>query len=224
MRLAHIEGEWIAHPTFQEGDASTFEIVVAGRQLDDGDVAIMMVEAGGTEGSWEMYEAGAPKVTEEVIAEGLEASKQWISAAIKLQLELKAAFILAHGPIEEISYTPAIDYTPDVLAAVSDHARATVTEAMTIADKHDRNARLDEIQADLLIGLVGTDEIPGKLAGEGTAVKRAFRSLQKEVTRARIVNDGVRIDGRGVRPISGRFRPRRGCCPQSHGDRPLPAR
>ena len=100
VRLAHHNGEWIAHPTFQEGDDSTFEIVVAGRQLDDGDVAIMMVEAGGTEGSWELYEAGAPKVTEEVIAEGLEASKQWISAAIDLQLALKADFILARGPIE----------------------------------------------------------------------------------------------------------------------------
>src|SRR5436853_4777243 len=37
VRLAHLEGEWVAHPTFQEGDRSTFEIVVAGRQRDDGD-------------------------------------------------------------------------------------------------------------------------------------------------------------------------------------------
>jgi polyribonucleotide nucleotidyltransferase len=217
VRLAHVDGEWIAHPTFQEGDASTFEIVVAGRRLDDGDVAIMMVEAGGTEGSWELYEAGAPKVTEEVIAQGLEESKQWISAAIDLQLSLKADFILAHGPIEPIEYTPAVDYTADVYTAVHEHAHDMVAEAMTIADKHDRNARIDVIQAELLIGLVGTDEIPGKLAGEGTAVKRAFRSLQKEVTRRRIVNEGVRIDGRGpadLRPLSAET----GTLPTSHGD------
>src|SRR5260221_1310186 len=48
VRVAHHEGEWVAHPTYQEGDQSTFEMVVAGRRLDDGDVAIMMVEAGGT--------------------------------------------------------------------------------------------------------------------------------------------------------------------------------
>src|SRR5215471_7434848 len=89
VRLAHHEGEWIAHPTFQEGDRSTFEIVVAGRLLDDGDVAIMMVEAGGTEMAWDLYEDGAPKVTEEVIAEGLEYSKQWIAASIKMQSELR---------------------------------------------------------------------------------------------------------------------------------------
>src|SRR5919108_333151 len=50
----------------------------AGRALENGDVAIMMVEAGGTEDAWRYYEAGAPKVTEEVVAQGLEAAKQYI--------------------------------------------------------------------------------------------------------------------------------------------------
>src|SRR5437870_4825596 len=50
------EGTWVPHPTYQEGDLSTFELVVAGRALDDGDVAIMMVEAGGTEDAWSYYE------------------------------------------------------------------------------------------------------------------------------------------------------------------------
>src|SRR3954462_9307019 len=102
VRLSHHDGEWIAHPTFQEGDESTFEIVVAGRRLDDGDVAIMMVEAGGTERSWELYEAGAPKVTEETIAEGLEESKRWIKASIDLQTQLREAFEKARGPIEPV--------------------------------------------------------------------------------------------------------------------------
>src|SRR5213593_3963682 len=58
------DGTWVPHPTYQEGDESTFELVVAGRALEDGDVAIMMVEAGGTEDAWQYYEQGAPKVTE----------------------------------------------------------------------------------------------------------------------------------------------------------------
>src|SRR5438034_4098378 len=86
VRLAHVDGEWIAHPTFQEGDRSPFEIVVAGRVLDDGDVAIMMVEAGGTDAAWELYQGGAPKVTEETIAQGLDESKRWIKASVDLQL------------------------------------------------------------------------------------------------------------------------------------------
>src|SRR5437762_12031033 len=81
------EGKWIPHPTYQDGDESTFELVVAGRAVDD-DIAIMMVEAGGTEDAWRLYEEGAPKVTEEVIAQGLEESKTWIRESIQLQREL----------------------------------------------------------------------------------------------------------------------------------------
>ncbi|NCZ87565.1 MAG: polyribonucleotide nucleotidyltransferase, partial [Actinobacteria bacterium] len=63
VRMAYSQdGEWVAHPTYEEGNTGTFEIVVAGRELDNGDVAIMMVEAGGTEKSFVYYGDGAPKV------------------------------------------------------------------------------------------------------------------------------------------------------------------
>src|SRR3989441_4486543 len=110
VRLAHNKGQWIAHPTYQEGDESTFELVVAGRRTESGDVAIMMVEAGGTEATWELYQQGAPKVTEETIAEGLEVAKEWIGVSIDLQLELREKVIAAKGPIQTIEYTPNVDY------------------------------------------------------------------------------------------------------------------
>ncbi len=201
VRLAHHNGEWIAHPTFQEGDDSTFEIVVAGRQLDDGDVAIMMVEAGGTERTWELYEEGAPKMTEELIAQGLEASKQWISASIELQKKLRDEFIKARGPITPIEYMPNVDYTPAVYAAVKANAEAETDAAMKIADKTDRNNKLDEILVSIQVALIGTPEKPGVHAEQAGEVKKAFRSLQKEVVRRRIVNEGVRIDGRGPADI-----------------------
>src|SRR5256885_1391451 len=48
------EGAWLPHPTYQEGDEGTFELVVAGRAVPEtGDIAIMMVEAGGTEKAWD---------------------------------------------------------------------------------------------------------------------------------------------------------------------------
>jgi polyribonucleotide nucleotidyltransferase len=201
VRLAHHNGAWIAHPTFQEGDDSTFEIVVAGRQLDDGDVAIMMVEAGGTERTWELYEEGAPKMTEELIAGGLEESKQWISASIELQKKLREEFIAARGPITPIEYMPNIDYTPAVYASVKTHAEADTDAAMKIADKTDRNHKLDEILVGIQVALIGTPEKPGVHAEQAGEVKKAFRSLQKEVVRRRIVNEGVRIDGRGPADI-----------------------
>ena len=59
VRIAYSQdGDWIPHPTYDEGNEGTFELVVAGRELDNGDVAVMMVEAGGTEKSFEYYADG----------------------------------------------------------------------------------------------------------------------------------------------------------------------
>ena len=107
------DGQWIPHPTFEEGDESTFELVVAGRALtddDDAEIAIMMVEAGGSERSFQYYEEGAPQVTEEVLADGLEAAKTWIRESIVLQRQLVEAYVAARGPIEPIEYSTFTDY------------------------------------------------------------------------------------------------------------------
>ncbi len=84
VRLAYSQdGTWIPHPTYDEGKEGTFEIVVAGRELDNGDVAIMMVEAGGTEKSFDYLRRQAhQKCQSIVITEGLEASKVWIKESI----------------------------------------------------------------------------------------------------------------------------------------------
>jgi len=217
VRLAHHDGQWLAHPTYQEGDESTFELVVAGRRTDTGDVAIMMVEAGGTEATWELYEQGAPKITEELIVEGLEESKRWIGASIDLQLELRALVEKANGPIEPIAYDVHSDYDTDVFETVAGAARNDTSAAMSIADKTDRNERLAEIESALRAEFVGTEDAPGVFADRAGQVKKAFRSLQKQVVRSRIVNEGVRIDGRGLtdlRPLSAEV----GLIPTAHGD------
>jgi polyribonucleotide nucleotidyltransferase len=199
------EGKWIPHPTYQDGDESTFELVVAGRAVDD-DIAIMMVEAGGTEVAWRLYEEGAPKVTEEVIAQGLEESKTWIRESIELQRELveKAG---VHAPIP---YEPQLDYGDDVFQAVSDAAADRLAKAQTIADKTERNQTTDEITADVLA------ELGEQYPERGKELKAAVRSLTKQLVRKRIVEEGVRIDGRGptdLRPLSAEV----GLIPTAHG-------
>ena len=203
VRLAHHDGVWIPHPTYQEGDASTFELVVAGRRLPDGDVAVMMVEAGGTEATCELYDAGAPLVTEEVIGEGLEEAKKWINDSITAQLELVDGWVAARGPIEPMPYEIQTDYDEETLEAVRQAASGSLTEALSIADKHDRNDRIAAITVETVAALAGTADEPGKF--ETGPVKHALRSLQKEIVRSRIVNDGFRIDGRSptdIRPLS----------------------
>jgi len=203
------EGTWIPHASYQEGDASCFELVVAGRALSedaDADVAIMMVEAGGTESSWKYYEEGAPKVTEEVLAGGLEAAKTWIRESIQLQRELVARV----GKKPTISYELFSDYGEDVYGRVDSLGRDALAKANTISQKAERNAALDE----------ATESIKTQLAPEfpdrEREIKAAVRSLTKKLVRRRIVEEGIRIDGRGtadIRPLSAEV----GLLPTAHG-------
>ena len=151
VRIAYsAEGTWIPHPTYQAGDESTFELVVAGRALSEGpdaEIAIMMVEAGGTEKSWNLYEAGAPKVTEEVLAEGLEAAKTWIRESIELQRALVAAAVERDGPIVPIEFSTFADYQDDVWQRVEQVGAEPLGKANLLTGKAERNAAIDEATA-----------------------------------------------------------------------------
>jgi polyribonucleotide nucleotidyltransferase len=207
VRMAYTtDGTWSPHPTYQEGDESTFELVVAGRALDDGDVAIMMVEAGGTEDAWRFYEEGAPKVTEEVIAEGLEKAKASILESIELQRRLVAEF----GAKPTMPYEEQIDYTTDVWERVAEVGTEPVTKASSIVAKAERNAATDEATAAILL------ELGPEMEGREKQVKAAVKALQKKIVRKRIVEEGARIDGRGptdIRPLSAEV----GLIPTAHG-------
>src|SRR3954454_13482101 len=177
------DGEWIPHPTYAEGEASTFELVVAGRQLDNGDVAVMMVEAGGTEKSFGYYADGAKVVDEAVLASGLEACKVWIKESIGLQRQLVASVIATNGPIEQLQFSAVIDYTDDVFAAVERVATDDLAKAVTIAGKHERNEATDAVKANALAALAGTSDAPGEFAGKEKEIKEAVRSLTKKLVR-----------------------------------------
>jgi len=209
VRLAFTaDGRWIPHPTYEEGEESQFEIVVAGRALDGGDVAISMVEAGGTEAQWPAMQDGAPKVDEAELARGLQASKQYILQSIAAQNDLIARV----GRAETMPYSVSVDYTDDIRAAM-EGKRAEIAQTQTIVDKSARleaEASLrDRLVAELLPQFVSVD-------GAERQLKAAFRSVTKAVVRSRIVNEGVRIDGRGpadIRPLSAEV----GLLPSVHG-------
>ena len=200
VRIAYnAEGQWTPHPTYQEGDSSSFELVVAGREVTEGpntgDIGIIMVEAGGTESSWENYQEGAPKVTEEVIAEGLELAKNWIRESIALQRELVASV----GAPEPMQYISVSDYTPEVAARVEELALEELRSANAISSKADRHAANDAIATKVQAALA--EEFPGA----AQQISHVLRKLTKRVIRERIVNEGVRIDGRDlttIRPLT----------------------
>ena len=96
-------------------------MVVAGRVTDEGEVAIMMVEAEATDTSWNLIKnSGALAPTEEVVADGLEAAKKFIKILCEAQSEVAAK---AAKQTREFPLFP--DYQDDVLDAVERPPRPT---------------------------------------------------------------------------------------------------
>jgi polyribonucleotide nucleotidyltransferase len=193
-RVALVNGQWVGFPTHAELEDAVFDMVVAGRVLPDGDVAIMMVEAEATEKTIELVAGGATAPTEEVVAQGLEAAKPFIKALCDAQSALaeKAAKPVADFP-------RFLDYQDDVYAAVESAALDRLTEAQSIAGKQERNDATDALKDEVVASLAE------QFAGREKEVSAAFRAVTKKVVRQRILRDKVRIDGRGltdIRPLS----------------------
>jgi len=205
VRVALIDGQWVAFPTHAELERATFDMVVAGRVLDDGDVAIMMVEAEATTATVSLVAAGSTAPTEEVVAEGLEAAKPFIRALCAAQSDLAAR---AAKPVAE--FPVFLDYQDDVLEAVSAAVRDELAQALTIAAKQEREAELDRIKT------LAVEKVGSQFEGREKEIGGAFRALTKKLVRERVVRDKVRIDGRGVTDIR-RLSAEVGVIPRVHG-------
>lgn len=189
VRVALIDGQWVAFPNHSQVENAVFDMVVAGR-IADGDVAVMMVEAEATAKTIELIKGGASAPTEAVVAEGLEAAKPFIKILCEAQMELAkvAAKPTAEFPI-------FLDYQDDVFAAVEAAAKSDLAQALTIAGKQERENKLDEINKSVV------DSVSLQFEGREKEVPAALRSLTKKLVRQRVLRDKIRIDGRGLRDI-----------------------
>ncbi|NIK60394.1 polyribonucleotide nucleotidyltransferase [Kribbella shirazensis] len=205
VRVALIEGQWVAFPTHTELEDAVFDMVVAGRVTDAGDVAIMMVEAESTPGTFEAVASGTQAPTEEIVAEGLEAAKGFIKTLVEAQADLAAR---AAKPTAEFPVFP--DYAEDAYAAVEAAATEELSQALTIAGKHEREDATDAVKA------ATVDKLAADFEGREKELSAAFRSLTKKLVRQRVLKEKVRIDGRGltdIRPLKAQI----GVLPRVHG-------
>ncbi|GCD96361.1 polyribonucleotide nucleotidyltransferase [Embleya hyalina] len=190
VRVALIDGTWVGFPTHTELERAVFDMVVAGRVLDDGDVAIMMVEAEATTGTIELVKGGAEAPTEEVVADGLEAAKKFVKAlcAAQVQVAEKAAKETGEFPVY-------LDYQDDVFEALAAAVTDELSAALTIAGKQARESELDRVKD------LAAEKLLPAFEGREKEIGGAFRSLTKKLVRQRVLRDKVRIDGRGLTDI-----------------------
>lgn len=203
VRVALIDGQWVAFPKHSQLEEAVFNMVVAGRVVTaaDGteDVAIMMVEAEATDNSWNLIEGGAQKPTEEVVAQGLEASKPFIKQLVAAQEQV------AKTAAKETQQYPLFPpYSDEAFAAVRELAAERLAEVYRIADKLERQAADDQLKEQVKQQINERIERGELEAVIATQVSGAYKAVTKEVVRGRILTEGIRIDGRGpadIRPL-----------------------
>jgi polyribonucleotide nucleotidyltransferase len=176
VRVGLIDGKLVANPTFGEQELSELDLRMAGTRD-----AILMVEC------------GAKEVSEELMVAALEFGHRAIQPLIDIQEQMAREI---GKPKRE--YTPAV-VNEDLQAAVLQRAAGPLNAILDQPyEKAPRNQAMDELKAGLVAELSGEDE---SLAEQ---VSEAFEEALKKVVRSRILEQGLRPDGRSlteIRPI-----------------------
>jgi len=173
VRIGRINGQFIVNPTFAEIDASDLDLRLAGTRD-----AILMVEC------------GAGEVSEQVMVSALDLGHKAIQPLIDLQLQMaeelgKPKREYTHFGVEEATMSAVYGRVADRLNEILDQPY----------DKSERNAAVDHLMAVVIAEQAGEDE---SLADD---VKSAFEDAYKQVVRQRILERGLRPDGRGKTDI-----------------------
>ena len=208
VRLGLIDGEWVINPTFQDLEEATFDIVVAGRRNDSGQVDILMIEGEAPDNTWALLQGSGTTPTEQVVAVGLEAAKRAIDELIDMQLEF-----IARADVKPRPFEPKPLYGPDTWAAAETFKERL--ETAIVPDRSEREAGMSEIKDLLKAHLLETWGAESYAARQ-SEISPAWKDLQKKVMRARVIEHGVRLDGRGpkdIRPLSAEV----GLIPRAHG-------
>ncbi len=176
LRIGRLDGKFVVNPTYQEMEASTLDLRMAGTRD-----AILMVEC------------GAQEISEADMVAALDFGHKALQPLIDLQMEMAARI----GKPKRVYQPFAID--PDLLAKVKEK----VTEPLKALlqqpyVKAERNAAVDALRDSVAAELAGEDETLAP------AAEMAFEDVYRDVVRLNILDHGIRPDGRGktdIRPI-----------------------
>ena len=190
VRIGRIQGNWVVNPTF--------------RQLEYADVDIVV---GGTDKAIVMVEGGAIQVPESEILEGLVEAHKAIRELIEIQEVLIAPRRKPEMPWEPRAV--AAELRQRIEHLVGDR----VDGAVRIPDKRERTQALSAVIDDVAARLATEDP---ESAPAGKEIEDVVRSLEKKSVRARILNQGVRADGRTVDEVR-TIACEAGMLPRAHG-------
>ncbi|MCD6344136.1 MAG: polyribonucleotide nucleotidyltransferase [Anaerolineae bacterium] len=191
VRIAYIDEQLVVNPTISQMENSALDLRVAGSEE-----AIIMVEA------------GANELSEAIMVDALQLAHQSIQDLIRVQNEMRAEL---GKPKREYP----IFALPETLQARVHELMADRVEQVvaTITLRGERRAALSALENELREHLVAEAEAAGWTARQ---INDAFESIFKDAVRQRILDEGIRPDGRDTRTIR-QLSAEVGLLPRTHG-------
>ena len=187
VRVGYIDGEFVVNPTSTEMEHSDLDLRLAGTAD-----AILMVEC------------GANELPEALMVEALDFAHKSLQPLIELQNQMREQL----GKPKNTSYPKfavAADQAAAVRAQIGDRMAAIFEKGGKKSDVYDA---LDELESAVKEALKDTVE--------GKVVASVFHDIEAEVVRSRILDQGIRPDGRGLtqlRPLDAEV----DLSPRAHG-------
>jgi polyribonucleotide nucleotidyltransferase len=187
VRIGRVDGEWVVNPTFDQLDESDLDLVVAGRK-----------------GSILMVEGGALEMPESEMVEALAKAQEAVDELLGAEQEIIDAV-----SVEKMAWSQ--DEIPEeVQRRVRELAEPKMADALFGGDKQQRQSTIAALKQSVKDAMA--EEFPEAMA----QVSKVFGAIEGEVTRARVIEAGERVDGRDtktVRPIECEV----GFLPRTHG-------
>lgn len=175
VRVCRIDGRFVANPTYEERQRADMYIVMAGSKD-----AIVMVEG------------GAKEVDEDTLAEALYFGLEAIQDLLKAQEALRERV-----GVPKVSFE-GMDLPEDLQKALEEFCTDKILQSFNISDKRERKT----FQSNILKEFIEINQAPEELHFK---VGYNYKKLISKLMRKRVLEEGIRIDGRGpkdIRPIS----------------------
>ena len=185
VRMSLINDNWVVQATNTELEESVFDMVVAGSLNPKGEIDIVMVEAGATDNAFSKIDEGSAAPSENIVADGIDMSKEFIAKLIETQKEL-----VAKRDIPEIDWPIIEDYSEELKSQISEAFGSDIETAMAITDRSERSEKQSALEEQAVEKFLDEEDDNTK------AIKLAFKSIVKNTVRDRVLSGGARLDGR----------------------------
>jgi polyribonucleotide nucleotidyltransferase len=187
VRMGYLDGKVVVNPPMSRMSESELDLVVAGTAD-----AILMVEA------------GAKGVTEQTVLDALEMAHTEIKLICAAQLELQQQV----GQ-EKREWVPP-SYPEQMIEIVGEYLALRLDQVLYKADKATRETDIEELRRRTIL------ELGERFPEHAEIIGKLFDKALKDRVRQRVVEEGVRIDGRGLKDVRN-ITVEVGVLPRTHG-------